>query len=73
MKSIDDKNSQMKDMEIKGSIVYENGSDYLLFLGSPSINNLEELTDRGLYISDIPIHDPGNFLILICKNILNQA
>ncbi len=61
MKSIDGKNAQMKDMEIKGSIVYENDSDYLLFLGSPSINNLEELTDRGLYISDIPIHDPGRF------------
>ena len=62
MKSVDAKTSQMKDMEIKGSIIYENETDFLLFLGSPSIQSLEELTDRGMYISDIPIHDAGNKL-----------
>lgn len=65
IKLVDSKFAQLKDMEIKGSIVYENDIDCILFLGSPLIQSLEELNDRGLYISDIPIHDAVRDIILV--------
>ncbi len=40
-------------------------SGCLLFLGSPLIDGLEGLTSRGLYISDIPIHDATRDVILV--------
>ena len=57
--------SQFKDMELKGSLVYLEESDCLMFIGSPVIQRLEELTGRGLYISDIPIHDATRDIILV--------
>ena len=66
MKSIDNaKNNQFKDMELKGSMMFVEESDSLLFIGSPAIQHLEELTGRGLYISDIPIHDATRDIILV--------
>jgi hypothetical protein len=40
-------------------------SGCLIFLGSPLIDGLEGLTTRGLYISDIPIHDATRDVILV--------
>ena len=40
-------------------------SDSLLFLASPLVDGLEALTSRGLFISDIPIHDATRDVILI--------
>jgi guanylate cyclase soluble subunit alpha len=66
IKCIDNtKNNQYKDMELKGSMMFVEESDSLLFIGSPAIQHLEELTGRGLYISDIPIHDATRDIILV--------
>ena len=73
MKSIDEKNSQLKDMELKGSMNYVEETDCLLFIGSPIIKHLEELTGRGLYISDIPIHDATRDLILVGEQTKAQV
>lgn len=59
------KDNQFEEMELKGSIVYLEENECLIFIGSPVILHLEELTGRGLYISDIPIHDATRDIILV--------
>ncbi|CAF0741352.1 unnamed protein product [Brachionus calyciflorus] len=56
------RNSQM---DLKGSITYLDETDSLMFICSPVIASLEELTGRGLFISDIPIHDATRDIILV--------
>ncbi len=74
MKTIEgQKNNQFKDMELKGSILYMKESFCLLFIGSPVIHNLEEMTTRGLYISDIPIHDSTRDIILVGEQTKAQV
>lgn len=79
MKSISNENErvliskQFKDMELKGSMIYLEESDHLLFIGSPVIQHLEELTGRGLYISDIPIHDATRDIILVGEQTKAQV
>ncbi|XP_038055505.1 guanylate cyclase soluble subunit alpha-2-like [Patiria miniata] len=50
---------------VKGQMIHIPESDTILFLGSPKVGNLEELTGRGLYLADIPIHDATRDLILV--------
>ncbi|XP_071124790.1 guanylate cyclase soluble subunit alpha-1-like [Mytilus edulis] len=52
-------------MQLKGQMIYLQESDSILFLGSPSIEKIDELIARGLYISDLPIHDATRDLILV--------
>lgn len=52
-------------MQLKGSFLHMKESLCLLFIGSPVISSLEEMTTRGLYISDIPIHDATRDIILV--------
>ncbi len=79
MKSVANENErvliskQFKDMELKGSMIYLEESDHLLFIGSPVIQHLEELTGRGLYISDIPIHDATRDIILVGEQTKAQV
>nr|XP_045588083.1 head-specific guanylate cyclase-like [Procambarus clarkii] len=56
---------KMKNMELKGQMVVCPESDSLLFVGSPLIDGLTALTSRGLYLSDIPIHDATRDVILV--------
>jgi len=46
-------------------MLYCHESDCLLFLASPLVDGLEALTSRGLFISDIPIHDATRDIILV--------
>jgi guanylate cyclase soluble subunit alpha len=46
-------------------MVYCEESDVLLFLASPLLDGLESLNKRGLFISDIPLHDATRDVILI--------
>jgi hypothetical protein len=55
----------LQGMELKGQMVYCPESDSLLFVASPFLDGLEGLTGRGLYISDIPIHDATRDVILV--------
>lgn len=73
MKTVDDKNDELKDMEIKGSMIYVEETDCMLFIGSPVLNDLDELTGRGLYISDIPIHDAARDIILVGEQTKAQV
>ncbi|KAL0829732.1 hypothetical protein ABMA28_003227 [Loxostege sticticalis] len=52
-------------LEIKGQMVFCSESDSLLFVGSPFLDGLEGLTGRGLFISDIPLHDATRDVILV--------
>ncbi|GAV00719.1 hypothetical protein RvY_11525-2 [Ramazzottius varieornatus] len=52
-------------MELKGQMSFCPESNLIIFIGSPVVEKLEELTGRGLYISDIPIHDATRDVILV--------
>ncbi len=73
MRMVDDRNNELKDMELKGSMIYVDETDCLLFIGSPVLLGLDELTGRGLYISDIPIHDATRDIILVGEQTKAQV
>ncbi|XP_028658504.2 guanylate cyclase soluble subunit alpha-1 isoform X1 [Erpetoichthys calabaricus] len=52
-------------MDLKGQMIYVPESNTILFLGSPWVGKLEELTGRGLYLSDIPIHNALRDVVLV--------
>lgn len=52
-------------MDLKGQMIYVSESNAILFLGSPCVDKLEELTGRGLYLSDIPIHNALRDVVLV--------
>ncbi|XP_053559741.1 guanylate cyclase soluble subunit alpha-1 [Bombina bombina] len=54
-----------KAMSLKGQMIYVFESSAILFLGSPCVDRLEDFTGRGLYLSDIPIHNALRDVVLI--------
>ena len=52
-------------MDLKGQMIFVSESNAVLFLGSPCVDKLEELTGRGLYLSDIPIHNALRDVVLV--------
>lgn len=48
-------------------MIYIEQYDTILFLCSPSVLNLDDLNRRGLYLSDIPIHDATRDLVLLSE------
>ncbi|XP_007432188.1 guanylate cyclase soluble subunit alpha-1 isoform X1 [Python bivittatus] len=52
-------------MDLKGQMIYIIESNAILFLGSPCVDRLEDFTGRGLYLSDIPIHNALRDVVLI--------
>ncbi|XP_043476394.1 head-specific guanylate cyclase isoform X2 [Leptopilina heterotoma] len=56
---------QTEGLEFKGQMVHCPESESILFVGSPFLNALEGLTGRGLFISDIPLHDATRDVILV--------
>ena len=60
-------NYDSKSLRLKGQILYLEEFDNLLFLCSPSVNNLDDLRENGLYLSDIPLHDATRNLILLSE------
>ncbi|KAF6094073.1 guanylate cyclase 1 soluble subunit beta 1 [Phyllostomus discolor] len=52
-------------LRLKGQMIYLPEADSILFLCSPSVMNLDDLTRRGLYLSDIPLHDATRDLVLL--------
>lgn len=54
-------------------MLYCHESDCLLFLASPLVDGLEALTSRGLFISDIPIHDATRDIVLIGEQARAQV
>eukprot|EP00794_Sanderia_malayensis_P006987 gene6987-7772_t len=56
-----------KSLRLKGQMVYLAESDTIMFLCSPRILSLDSLDEKGMYLSDIPIHDATRDLILISQ------
>ncbi|XP_050303265.1 guanylate cyclase soluble subunit beta-1 [Anthonomus grandis grandis] len=54
-------------LRLKGQMLYVPETDLVVFLGYPSVVNLDDLTRRGLYISDIPLHDATRDLVLMSE------
>ncbi|KAL4230720.1 Guanylate cyclase soluble subunit beta-1 [Mactra antiquata] len=54
-------------MRLKGQMVYVPETDSLLFMCSPSVNSLDDLSRRGLFLSDIPLHDSTRDLVLLSE------
>lgn len=54
-------------------MVYCAESDSLMFLGAPALDGLESLTSRGLFISDIPLHDATRDVILVGEQARAQV
>ncbi|KAK7912908.1 hypothetical protein WMY93_013119 [Mugilogobius chulae] len=52
-------------MDLKGQMIYVSESNVILFIGSPCVDKLEDLTGRGLYLSDIPIHNALRDVVLV--------
>ncbi|XP_043564739.1 guanylate cyclase soluble subunit beta-1 isoform X1 [Chiloscyllium plagiosum] len=52
-------------LRVKGQMIHLPEADNILFLCSPSVMNLDDLTRRGLYLSDIPLHDATRDLVLL--------
>lgn len=59
-------------LELKGQMVHLPEVDSVLFLGSPIVASLEQLQGRGLFLSDIPIHDATRDLMLVSEQALAQ-
>lgn len=54
---------------LRGQITYIIESNRLLFLGSPSVQNISELSMQGLFLSDIPLHDSTRDLLLFNEQL----
>ncbi|OQR70811.1 guanylate cyclase soluble subunit beta-1-like [Tropilaelaps mercedesae] len=54
-------------MILKGQMSPTGEGDFILFLCSPSVFNLDDLNRRGLYLSDIPLHDATRDLVLLSE------
>nr|ACB30188.2 soluble guanylyl cyclase beta subunit 1 [Bactrocera dorsalis] len=52
---------------LKGQMMYIPESDRILFQCYPSVMNLDDLTKKGLYISDVPLHDATRDLVLLSE------
>lgn len=57
-------NENFRGMQIQGQIIECVESKCLLFLGTPIVKGLQSLTSRGLFLSDIPIHDATRYFVL---------
>lgn len=60
-------------MELKGQMLFLQETNSILFLGSPSVEKLDELIGKGIYISDIPIHDATRDVILVGEQTKAQV
>lgn len=60
-------NQETSRMRLKGQMVFVPESDCLLFMCSPSVNSLDDLSRRGLFLSDIPLHDSTRDLVLLSE------
>ncbi|CAH0560349.1 unnamed protein product, partial [Brassicogethes aeneus] len=54
-------------LRLKGQMLYVPETDLVIFLCYPSVMNLDDLTRRGFFISDIPLHDATRDLVLMSE------
>ena len=56
-----------KSLQFRGQMIPTSSSpcSMILFIASPRVQNIEELQEQGLYLSDIPVHDVTREMILL--------
>jgi len=52
-------------MRLRGQMVHAPESEAMLFICSPRVKLLQDLEQRGLYLSDIPIHDATRGMLMM--------
>ena len=48
-----------------GGMIYDDDTDTIIFVGSPRLESLNEMIDRKLFLSDIPLFDVTRELVLL--------
>lgn len=54
-------------VKLMGQMTYMKENDLMLFVCSPSVANLDDLHNTGLFLSDIPLHDATRDLVLLSE------
>lgn len=54
-------------VKLMGQMTYMKDRDMMLFVCSPSVANLDDLNNTGLFLSDIPLHDATRDLVLLSE------
>lgn len=54
-------------VKLRGQMTYMQDKDLMLFVCSPSVANLDDLNNTGLFLSDIPLHDATRDLVLLSE------
>ena len=65
----DDDLLQKRRMCLKGQMIYAAETDKILFMCSPNVGTLDELSERGLFLSDLPLHDSTRDLLLLSEQL----
>ncbi len=60
-------------MHLIGHMIHLPESNSIMFLGSPMVNKLDELMGKGIYLSDIPIHDATRDVVLVGEQTKAQV
>ena len=59
-------------MRLRGQMIHLPESDCILFLCSPRVQSIHDLDSRGLYLSDIPIHDATRGLLMMSQSATTE-
>ena len=59
-------------MRLRGQMIHLTDSDCILFLCSPRVRSIYDLDQRGLYLSDIPIHDATRGLLMMSQTATTE-
>lgn len=59
-------------MRLRGQMMYLSDSDSMLFLCSPRVSSISDLEQRGLYLSDIPLHDATRSLVMMSQTARSE-
>ena len=67
-----DNDHELERLRLKGQMIYIEESDCMLLLCSPCLTNLDDLARRGLYLSDLPLHDATRELVLLSEKFEDE-
>ncbi|XP_066923235.1 guanylate cyclase soluble subunit beta-1-like [Clytia hemisphaerica] len=65
-------NKPRSNLRLKGQMILLEKKKMMLFLCSPNVTCIEDMTNKGLCLSDIPIHDATRDLVLLSENIQKE-
>ncbi|XP_057314903.1 guanylate cyclase soluble subunit beta-1-like isoform X2 [Hydractinia symbiolongicarpus] len=72
MQSSNDTTPRRTNLRLKGQMIFLDEAEAMLFLCSPSVSNIEDMRNKGLCLSDIPIHDATRDLVLLSENFQKE-